>query len=88
MKVFYSRLVAQRVKKHKLSQEIWADFRDAFESLAQTRNFRLFDIKKLVNKGPYSYYRIRIRNHRALFHLDSNSIYVEDIAPRGEVYRS
>ena len=87
MTVLYSRLVGKRVKKHKLPKEIWQDFRDAFQSFAQTRNFRLFDIKRLIQKGPYTYYRLRIRDYRALFHMDAHHIYVEDIAPRGEVYR-
>ena len=88
MKVIYSKQVAKRVQKHKLPKEIWKDFKDAFESLAHTQNFRLFDIKRLVAKGPYTYYRLRIRSYHALFHFDHKYIYVEDIAPRGEVYRS
>ncbi len=87
MKVLYGKAVIKRVEKHKLPEEIWQDFRDAFESLAQTRNFRLFDIKKLVNKGPHAYYRLRIRDYRALFRLDGHIIYVEEIAPRGGVYQ-
>ena len=87
MKVLYGKLVEKRIKKHKLPKEIWEDFRDTFESFAQTRNFRLFDIKRLIQKGPHTYYRLRIRGYRALFRMDDQHIYVEDIAPRGEVYR-
>jgi len=87
MEVRYSKSVAKAVRKHQLPNEIWVDFRDAFESLAASRNPRLFDIKKLVTKGPYVYFRLRIRNYRALFHMDDTRIYVEEIGPRGEVYR-
>lgn len=53
-----------------------------------TMNFRLFDIKKLTTKGSTAYYRLRIGKYRALFHFDAKTIYVEDIAPRAEVYRT
>jgi mRNA-degrading endonuclease RelE of RelBE toxin-antitoxin system len=87
VKVVYGQSVAKRVKKKKLPREIWTDFRDAFDSLARTRNFRLFDIKKLVKKGDHVYYRLRIRKYRALFRIDEDTLFVEDIAPRAEVYR-
>lgn len=87
MKVHYSKHVLKKIEKHKLPREVWVDFRDAFESFARSQNFRLFDIKKLTNKGPYTYYRLRVRNHRALFHMDDQAIYVEDIGPRGEIYK-
>jgi len=88
MQVLYSKLVEKRIKKHKLPEDVWINFRDAFDAFSRTRNFRLFDIKKLINKGPYVYYRLRIGDYRALFHMDIKHVYVEDIAPRGEVYRS
>ncbi len=87
MEVRYSRNIEKKIKKHQLPKEIWTDFRDTFESLALSRNMRLFDIKKLVMKGPYIYFRLRIRDYRALFHMDDTNIYVEDIGPRGEVYK-
>ncbi len=87
MEVRYSAGVAKKVRKHQLSREIWEDFRDAFGALAASRNMRLFDIKKMVAKEPYVYFRLRIRNYRALFHMDDACIYVEDISPRGEIYK-
>ena len=87
MEVRYSQNVAKAIKKHQLPKEIWEDFRDAFEALALSRNFRLFDIKKMVSKGPYVYYRLRIRGYRALFHMEEAFIYVEEIGPRGEIYQ-
>jgi mRNA-degrading endonuclease RelE of RelBE toxin-antitoxin system len=87
MRVLYGKYVGKRVQKHQLPMEIWVDFQDAFESFAKTRNFRLFDIKKLANKEPYVYYRLRIRGYRALFHMDKEHIYVEDIGPRGGIYK-
>ncbi len=86
MKVFYSKLVYKKAERHKIPLEIWQDFRDAFEALSTHRNFRLFDIKKLVNKGVHAYYRMRIRNYRAIFRMGTE-IYVEDIGPRGEIYK-
>ena len=85
MNVVYSKRIARQVRKRKLPQDIWTDFRDAFQSLADTMNFRLFDIKKLTDKGPY--YRLRLGRYRALFRIDKETIYVEDIGPRGEIYQ-
>ena len=87
MQVLYSKKISKDVERHKISKEVWVDFTDAFESFAQNRNFRLFDIKKLVNKGPHVYYRLRVRSYRALFHMDDQNVYVEDIGPRGGIYK-
>ena len=87
MEVLYSKNIAKKVRRHQLPKEIWVDFRDAFQALALSRNIRLFDVKKLVVKGPHVYFRMRIRNYRALFHMNDETIYVEEIGPRGEVYR-
>ncbi len=86
--VSYSKLIAKKIKQHRLPKEVWIDCRDAFESFDRSRNFRLFDIKKLMSKGPYVYYRLRVRTYRALFHMDETNIYVEDIGPRGGIYKS
>ncbi len=87
MEVRYRKSVVKRIQKHQLPKEIWEDFRDAFQALAKSRNMRLFDIKKMMIKGPYIYFRMRIRNYRALFHMDNQCIYVEDIGLRGEIYK-
>ena len=87
MKVLYSKRIGKDVERHRIPKEVWVDFKDAFESFAQNKNFRLFDIKKLTNKGPYVYYRLRVHSYRALFHMDDQSIYVEDLGPRGGIYK-
>ena len=87
MKVLYSKKVGKDAERNKIPKEVWVDFKDAIESFARTRNFRLFDIKKLTIKGPHVYYRLRVRSYRALFHMDDQNIYVEDIGPRGGIYR-
>ena len=87
MNVVYSKWIVKKIQKHKLPKEAWIDFRDAFESFSKNKNFRLFDMKKLTTKGPHVYYRIRLRDYRALFHMDDQNIYVEDIGTRGEIYR-
>lgn len=87
MEVRYSKDIAKKVKRHQLPKEIWVDFRDAFDAFASSRNIRLFDIKRLVTKGPHVYFRLRIRNYRAIFHMDDQWIYVEEIRPRGEIYK-
>ncbi len=86
MEVRYSNNVAKKVKRHQFPEEIWVDFRDAFNAFALNRNMRLFDIKRLVTKGSYVYFRLRIRNYRAIFHMDEQAIYVEEIGSRGEIY--
>ena len=87
MQILYSKKIAKDIERHKIPKEVWVDFKDAFESFARNGNFRLFDIKKLVNKGPRVYYRLRVRNYRALFHMDDQNIFVEDIGPRGGIYK-
>ena len=87
MEVRYSKNIAKKVKRHQLPKEIWVDFRDAFDAFASSRNMRLFDIKKLVTKGPHVYFRLRIRNYRAIFHMDDQCIYIEEMGPRGEIYQ-
>lgn len=87
MVVVYGKRIARHVRKRKLPADIWADFRDAFRSLADTKNFRLFDIKKLTDKGQHRYFRLRLGRYRALFWIDKDTIYVEDIGPRGEIYK-
>ena len=87
MEVRYSTSIAKRVKRHQLPKEIWVDFRDAFEAFAASRNMRLFDIKRLMIKGAYVYFRLRIRNYRAIFRMDDTCLYVEEMGPRGEIYK-
>ena len=87
MNVLYSKKIAKEVERHRIPKEVWVDFKDAFESFARNSNFRLFDIKKLINKGPHVYYRLRVRSYRALFHMDDQNIFVEDIGPRGGIYK-
>ena len=83
--VVYGKRVLKAVEKGKTPGQIWRDFRDSFEAFDKTRNFRIFDIKKLIDKGPYKYYRLRLGNFRAIFRLDVD-ISVEDIGPRGSIY--
>ena len=83
--VLYSRRVLKAVEKGRIPGQIWRDFRDSFEAFDRTKNFRIFDIKKLKDKGPYKYYRLRIGSFRAIFRLDAEVI-VEDIGPRGGIY--
>ena len=87
MKVLYSKRIIKAVNSRRLPKEVWTDFRDALESLARTRNFRLFDIKRLISHSDRVFYRMRIRRYRALFHMDDKHIYVEDIGPRGSIYK-
>ncbi len=72
-------------EKGKLPGQIWRDFMDAFDAFDKARNFRIFDIKKMVDKSPYKYYRLRLVSFRAIFRLESD-IFVEDIGPRGSIY--
>ncbi len=83
--VRYSKKVFKAAEKGKIPGQIWRDFKDAFDAFDKTRNFRIFDIKKMVDKGPYKYYRLRLGSFRAIFRLGSDII-VEDIGPRGSIY--
>lgn len=87
MRVLYSKKIAKDVERNRIQKEVWVDFKDIFDSFSRNRNFRLFDIKKLIHKGLYVYYRLRVRSYRALFRMDDNHIYVEEIGPRGRIYK-
>lgn len=87
MEVVYSRLVHKKVVKGKIAIEIWEDFKHAFDSFSKHLNFRIFDIKKLIVKNESVYYRLRLGKYRALFRMDQHRIYVENIGPRGGIYK-
>jgi len=42
------------------------------------------DIRPLI--GQTGYFRLRVGNYRALYHIEDNTIFVTNIDPRGQAY--
>ena len=55
--------------------------------LSQKQHLNIFDIKKMIDKKRKAYYRLRIGKYRALFHIEDGMIFVEEIGPRGGIYK-
>jgi mRNA interferase RelE/StbE len=85
--VYYDQDIKKEIKKGALPKEIATLFHHAFISLDATKDFNLFDIKKLATHSSVQYYRLRKGKYRAIFYIDSEDIYIITIGKRSEVYR-
>ena len=85
--VFYDKDIKKEMKKGSLPKDIVRLFHDAFQSLDQTHNLNLFDIKKLVSSSAKEYYRLRKGKNRAIFTIEDHNYYVHAISKRSEVYK-
>ena len=84
--VFYEEHVKKTVAKGSLPQDIFERFNNVFIALDTTRDFSLFDIKKLKSSEKRTYYRVRKGKYRAIFYTEKNNYFVISIAKREEVY--
>ena len=84
--VLYDEQIKKSARKGDVPAQILRLFNNAFLSLDMTKDFRLFDIKKL--KGNYSrdYFRLRKGKFRAIFFVENSDIHVIYIGKRDEVY--
>ncbi len=85
--VFYDKDIKKEMRKGIIPKEIVRLFNDAFQSLDQTRNLNLFDIKKLVSSSSKEYFRLRKGKYRAIFTIENQDFYVYAISKRSEVYK-
>ena len=79
--------ILKQIKKGTLPKEIIQLFIHAFQSLDQTKDLNLFDIKKLTANSAKEFYRLRKGKYRAIFTIEKEDYYVHDISKRSEVYK-
>lgn len=84
--IHYEKRIIKLIKKKKIQNNIIKRFHNAFLSLDLTKNFSLFDIKKMKGEYNREYYRLRKGKYRAIFYNEINDIYVIYIGKREEVY--
>jgi mRNA interferase RelE/StbE len=85
--VFYDKDIKKDIKKGLLPKEVVKLFTHAFQSLDQTKDLNLFDIKQLKTSSSKEYYRLRKGKYRAIFTIEDKDFYVHAITKRAEVYR-
>jgi mRNA interferase RelE/StbE len=85
--VHYEEDVLKAIQKGKISKDLFVHFNHIFEAVDGTRDFRLFDIKKLKGGHERDYYRLRKGNYRAVFYVEKGDLWVAVIAHRQEVYK-
>lgn len=85
--VFYDKDIKKSIKKGALPKEIVKLFVHAFQSLDQTKDLNLFDIKQLKTSSSNEFYRLRKGKYRAIFTISDQDFQVHAITKRSEVYR-
>jgi mRNA interferase RelE/StbE len=85
--VFYDKDIKKDIKKGLLPNEVVKLFTHVFQSLDQTKDLNLFDIKQLKTSSSKEYYRLRKGKYRAIFTIEDKDFYVHAITKRAEVYR-
>lgn len=84
--IYYEKEVKKSLKKGTIPLRIFNLFHNAFLSLILTRDYNLFDIKKLKGNFKRDYYRMRKGKYRAIFYVEGENFYVIYIGKREEVY--
>ena len=85
--VFYDKDIKKAIKKGAIPKEIVKIFIHAFQSLDQTKDLNLFDIKQLKTSSSNEYYRLRKGKYRVIFSISEQDFYVHAISNRSEVYK-
>jgi len=84
--IYYEREVKKSLKKGILPLRAFKQFHNAFLALNLTRDFNLFDIKKIKGNFKRDYYRMRKGKYRAIFYVEDEDYYVLYSGKREEVY--
>jgi mRNA interferase RelE/StbE len=85
--VVYEVKVIKSVEKGLIPKNIMTTIDNAFSSLDLTKDFSLFDIRKLKGDKNREYYRLRKGKYRALFYTQDTDIYVYKIHKREDAYK-
>ena len=85
--VVYDKDIKKAIKKGLISKEVAKLFTHIFQSLDQTKDLNLFDIKQLKTNSSAEYFRLRKGKYRAIFTIEDHTFYVHSIMKRSEVYR-
>ncbi len=84
--IFYEKSVQKNYKKGLIPKKLMVLFHNAFLSLDLTKDFNLFDIKKIKGNYNKDYYRLRKGKYRSIFYILNDDYYVIYIGKREEVY--
>ncbi len=84
--IYYEKEVKKSLKKGTIPQRVFNLFHNAFLSLNLTKDFNLFDIKKVKGNFKRDYYRMRKGKYRAIFYVEDENYYIIYIGKREEVY--
>ncbi len=85
--VFYEKDIKKSIKKDDIPNEVIKLFIHVFQSLDQTKDLNLFDIKQQKTSSSNEYYRLRKGKYRAIFSISNQDFYVHVISKRSEVYK-
>ena len=85
--VFYDKDIKKTIASGSIPKATVKLFIHAFQSLDQTKDLNLFDIKVLKTISSNEYYRLRKGKYRAIFTIKDQNFYVHAISKRSEVYK-
>ena len=83
----YESNIRKAVRKGKIPKDVFVHIHNAFIAVDETKDLKLFDIKKLKDTSKRMYYRLRKRKYRAIFYIEKNDMYVIALDKREEVYK-
>ena len=83
----YNKRVVKAIEKGDIPLKIAQSFYNIFVTLDQTKDFNMFDIKKLKSCEKILTYRLRKGRYRAIFRLLDESLDIMLIGKREEVYK-
>ena len=86
MRYSMKREFKKSLRKGDIPAEIVKRFHNAFLSLDLTKDWNLFDVKKVKGNFKRNYYRLRKEKFRGMFFIENDDFYIGYIGKREEVY--
>ena len=83
----YENAVLKAYKKGSIPKHIFEHMHHAFQSLELTKDFTLFDIKRLQDSELREYFRLRKGKYRAIYYFHNDDIITIKISKREDVYK-
>jgi len=84
---YYDNEIIKKIKKRLIPKQIFRHINNVFISLEKTKDFRLFDIKKIKGNKGRNYFRLRKGDYRAIFYVEDDDLYIIALDKREEVYK-
>ena len=86
LKIEIQKQLDKKIRKKRIPRKILERFMHSFSIIAETEETNAFDIKRLqTEKGVF--FRLRIGSYRSIFRISKQTLTIEDIDVRGEVYK-